>query len=447
LSVSQPRRYVIVGSGVAGISAAQTIRANDPQGEITILSDDPAHYYSKPGLAYYLTGEISEDTLSLIQKKDLAALRLQWRSQRATSLNPLEHRIGLAKGEVIPYDRLLIATGSTAALLKALGASARGVYKLDNLEDARAILQHSRKSRSAVVVGGGITALELVEGLRAQGVQVNFFLRGERYWNQVLDEAESAIVLTRLQAEGVRLHYRAELQEILVNKDKVVGVTTQDGRQVKCDLVAYAIGVQPRRELAQSSGLHVDRGILADEYLRTSDPDIYAAGDVAQVWDPFSQKSALDTLWGTARQQGQVAGRNMAGLTTCYQKNVPFNVTRLAGLTTTIVGMVGNGSGALPEGIDHGDSETWSQTPESIVLHSLHGADRLRMLVGAERLLGAIIMGDQALSYPLQELIQHRADIRPIRHLLKDGVHLEEVVAAYWKKWSSENLPLISSQS
>ncbi len=341
-------------------------------------------------------------------------------------------------GECLPFDRLLIATGSVAAGLRVPGSALKGVLKLDNLFDAQTILQHCRRARTAVVVGGGITALELVEGLLARGLRVHYLLRGDHYWNNVLDETESRIVEKRLADKGVIIHYRTEIAEIEGHKGRVCAICTKAGQQILCDLVAYAIGVQPRKELAQAAGLQVERGILVNEYLQTSQPDIYAAGDVAQVFNPLTGQRLLDALWGTARQQGQAAGMNMSGALARYQKSVPFNVTRLAGLTTTIIGSVGQNSSASPTSISRGESETWQQMPVHVRAETDEECNRLRLLIGEKHLLGAVIMGDQVLSLPLQTIISQQLDITPIRHVLIRTNHLKETVLAFWENWRAE---------
>jgi NADPH-dependent 2,4-dienoyl-CoA reductase/sulfur reductase-like enzyme len=203
---------------------------------------------------------------------------------------------------------------------------------------------------------------------------------------------------------------------------------------LKCDLVAYAIGIRPRLELAKQAGLAVDRGILVNEYLQTNDPDIFAAGDVAQAYDPLSGRSILDSLWGPARQQGYVAGLNMAGRKTPYLKPPPFNVTRLAGLTTTIIGTVGRGRDDDLVGIARGDSETWRHLPEAIVAQTGFEVNRLRLLIGEKHLLGAIVMGDQNLSFSLQKIISDKVDITPIRErLLAPSVRIADVIAEFWE--------------
>jgi NAD(P)H-nitrite reductase large subunit len=355
---------------------------------------------------------------------------------RATAIDTAEHQVALENGARLPYDRLLIATGATAARSKVPGIHAVGVVKLDNIQDARQILKLARKARTAVVVGGGITALELVEGLIANKVKVHYFLRGDRYWSNVLDDTESRIVEHRLKDEGVKIHFNTELAEVQEKNGRVAGVLTKSGDKIPCEIVAIAIGVLARKELGEASGLKIDRGILVDEHLQSSEPDVYAAGDVAQVFDPFSGKSVLDSLWGPAREQGAAAGLNMVGTTTTYSKLVPFNVTRLANLTTTIIGTVGGGNDDDLLGIARGDSETWRQLPDAIAAQANFQVNRLRILVGKNTLVGAIVMGDQTLSRPLQHMIARRADVVPLRdRLLQVGAPLADLIADFWARW------------
>jgi NAD(P)H-nitrite reductase large subunit len=289
------------------------------------------------------------------------------------------------------------------------------------------------------VVGGGITALELVEGLLSRGVKVHYLLRGDRYWSNVLDKQESSIIEHRLHKEGVNIHHHAEAVELLEKHGRVQSVRLLDGRILRCDILAYAIGIRPRVRLAREAGLAIDRGILANEYLQTNNPDIYVAGDVAQVYDPLSKRSIIDSLWGPAREQGYTAGLNMAGQKKAYVKVVPFNVTRLAGLTTTIIGTVGRGHDEDLIGIARGDSETWRALPDAIVAQTGFEVNRLRLLVGENTLLGAIIMGDQKLSFPLEKIISSHADITPIREkLLESNAPIADIIADYWTAWRTE---------
>jgi NAD(P)H-nitrite reductase large subunit len=431
-------RHLILGTGVAGIAAAEAIRSLDQSAEIILVGDDPFGYYSRPGLAYYLTGEVVEKQLFPFTTGDFQQLNVRYVKGRATRIFRDERQIEVDGKSRLGYDRLLIAVGAQALRLAVPGADLEGVVKLDHLADARHIQQLARRTRRAVVVGGGITALELVEGLVSQRVKVTYLLRGDRYWNNVLDEHESRIVEKRLKEEGVELVYHAELTEALGKRGRVDGIRLLDGRTIKCNLLAYAIGIQPRTDLAKEAGLAVDKGILVNEYLQTNDPDVFAAGDVAQAYDPLTGRSIIDSLWGPAREQGRVAGLNMAGWKTVYLKSPPFNVTRLAGLTTTIIGAVGRG-GRDDDlvGIARGDSETFRSLPDAISAQSGFDVNHLRLLIGEKALIGALVMGDQTLSMPLQKLVAGKADISSIREkLLARDARIADVVIEFWKEWS-----------
>jgi NAD(P)H-nitrite reductase large subunit len=426
-------KYAIIGSGVAGIAGIESIRSIDRIGEMILIGDDPYGFYSRPGLAYYLTGELHDQALFPRTEDDFRKLNFVYVKGKVIKIMRADHTLELGDQSTVQYDRLLIAVGAQAMPLEVPGADLEGVLKLDHMSDAKLILKHARRGKIAVVTGGGITALELVEGLRARGMKVHYLLRGDRYWSNVLDEHESRIIEHRLQEEGVTLHYQAEIGEVTSMNGKVNGIRLRNGQLLKCNLVAYAIGIRPRLELAKQAGLHIDRGILVNEYLQTNDPDIFAAGDVAQVYDPMSGRSVLDSLWNPARQQGHVAGLNLAGKTTAYLKAPPFNVTRLAGLTTTIIGTVGRGRDDDLVSIARGDSETWRQLPECIVAQTGFNVNRLRLMVGEKILLGAIVMGDQRLSFPLEKIISNKVDISSIREkLLTSNARIGDVIAEFW---------------
>jgi len=434
------RRYVMIGSGVASIAAIEAIRSIDNNSEILLIGDEAHGFYSRPGLAFYLTGELSERQLFPMGEAEFRNLHVRRIHARVVRLHPEQHLIRFQDGSTLPYDRALIAVGAEAQKVKVPGVDLGGVVKLDNLDDARHILNLARKARSAVVVGGGITALELVEGLMQHGLKTQYFLRGDRYWSNVLDETESHIVEERLKEEGAKIHYHTELKEILGKSGRVAAVRTMDGRTIPCDLVAIAIGIRARTELARASGIQYDRGVIVNQTLETSASNVFAAGDVAQVFDPLTGNSLMNTLWTPARDQGYIAGLNMAGITTAYFQRAPFNVTRLANLTTTIIGTVGRGEDQDVVGIVRGDSETWRQLPDAIAAQADFDVNRLRILVGQNTLLGGILIGDQTLSRALQHMIAEQADITPIRQqLLQPAAPLADILADFWTLWRSEH--------
>lgn len=429
-------RHLIIGTGVAGVSAAFAIRSVDPVAEIVLIGNEPDKFYSRPGLAYMLTKEIPEKMLFSIQAREFAAQRLSLVNGVVERVDPQGRSIFLRGGQRLDYDRLLFATGATAVMPDLPDIDLKGVVKLDNISDARRIIKLARAGKPAVVVGGGITALELVEGLARRGMNVHYLLRKDRYWGNVLDESESRIIESRLRHEGVTLHFHSDVEALLAKRGAVSGVRLVGGQVLPARLVAFAIGIRPRLSLARSARLEIDRGILVDEFLRTSAPDVYAAGDAAQAYDPNSGRHVLDSLWNPAREQGHTAGLNMAGQPTAYVRKTAFNVTRLAGLTTTIIGTVGGGRDDDLVGIARGDSEVWRDLPHAIACQTHVDVNRVRLMVGERTLVGAIVMGDQTLSQPLQELITEQVDITRVRTALvgANGT-LSGVLVDFWKDW------------
>ena len=430
--------YVIIGSGTAGIAAVEAIRSQDQYSGITLISNEREGFYSRPGLAYYLNGELTETNLFPFSKHYFNELHCRRLHAEVSAIVPSQNMIQLQGGAQIPYKRLLIATGASAARMDIPGIDLHGVVKLDNISDARQIRKLARRGKRAVVIGGGITALEIVEGLVANKVKTHYFLRGDRYWSNVLDDTESRIVEHRLKEEGVNIHYQTSLERIYEKRGRITGVRTKTGQDIKCDLLAYAIGIRPRVELAKACGLEIDRGILVNQHQQTNQPAIYAAGDVAQVYDPTTGSYAIDSLWGPAREQGWIAGLNMAGANQAYIRGIPFNVTRLANLTTTIIGTVGKGKDDDLHGIARGDSEVWRQLPDAIAVQSGFDVNHIRLILGDNSLLGSIIMGDQTLSQPLRELINHNVPITSIREkLLEPKAPLCDLIIDHWSGWKN----------
>jgi NAD(P)H-nitrite reductase large subunit len=428
------KRYVIIGMGAAGFAAAQTIRAHDPGGEIVLISPENAGYYSRPALAYYLSKEINEGSLYPLTKAEFKELGIITLKDLVVRIDPELKSVFLKSQKKIAYDRLLMAPGAEAVQPTMEGIDLEGVYYLDSHAQTKELVKRAKRGRTAVVAGGGITALEIVEGLSARKMKVHFFLRGDLYWNRVLDPVESEIILRRLEEDGVIIHKNTEVVSLSAERSKLSRAHTNQGDSLEIDLAAFAIGVKPRVSLAAASGVEIQRGIKVNPFMETNLESIYAAGDAAEVYDPQSGTWVVDSLWHIARQQGITAGRNMAGARESYQRRIPINVTRLAGLTTTIIGMVGNQAPEDECSIVRGESESWQLMPDAVICQNNFDVNRLRLMVGQDRILGAVLIGDQSLSQTIEELVTRQVNIEPIRSLLlKSDVNLAKVLVEFWQ--------------
>ncbi len=240
------QRYAIIGSGVAAIAAAQAIREKDTLSELQLISDERAGYYSRPGLAYLLSDEIPEAQLYPLNDKDFQHLKVKRIYGRVARIDPAKHLIIFQDQTNVTFTRLLLATGAQASRLTLPGSDLQGIITLDTIQDARDLLQQTRQARSALVVGGGITALEITEALLARKLKTHYFIRGQRFWSNVLDKSESRLVENRLKERGLQIHFNTEVREILGQRGKLTGVRTQSGNVLNIDLLALAIGVLPR---------------------------------------------------------------------------------------------------------------------------------------------------------------------------------------------------------
>lgn len=439
-----PAKYIIVGNGAAGLSAAETIRAVDAQADITILSDEPHPYYSRPSLAYYLAKDIPQAQVFARPADHYEELNIKLVPQRATSISARDHRITLADGRQMSYDALLLATGSRAIPAPFANGRLQGVVYLDSLDTTNEIVRLSRRAKVAVVVGGGVTALELVEGLHQRGLHVHYLMRRERFWSRLLTPAESQIIENRLEEMGVDIH-RQETVEAAVGSRKVEGVRLASGKELGCQIIGVAVGVRPNIALARDAGLRCDRGVLVDEYLRSSDPDIYAAGDIAQIYDRWSGRPLCDSLWSSAILSGRAAGANMAGAQQPYEKPVPFNVARLCGIMVTIVGQVSaqtRDTDTTIEELGRGSSQVWNVLPFSniISISRQRPQEARRLILRNNILVGAILIGDQRLSTPVRELIQAGADLSPILPQLQDPERsVTETLLTFWQQWKESS--------
>jgi NAD(P)H-nitrite reductase large subunit len=379
-----------------------------------------------------LLGLIPDKQVFSRPDRQYAEARIHRVTGKVASIEPAPHRLITEDGKALRYDRLLLSVGAAATMPDLPGIDLEGVVTLDSYEGTREIIKLAGKAKRAVVVGGGITALELAEGLLARGVETHYLMRGERYWANVLDPSESRLVEGHLTAEGMRLHKQTEIAEILGRKGKVAGVRTTDGREIACEMVGVAVGVAPRTALATAIGLRTGRGIFTTETLETDLPDVFAAGDCAEVLDPESGKRQVDALWSIAQEQGRAAGANMAGDHTVYHRPAPFNVTRIGGITTTVIGAVG--TGARDDdliSLSRGDTFVFREHLHDFATVATEGTSRLRLVIGANRIAGAVVMGDQTLSRRLQHIVRAPVDISNVRERLLDGSNdLRSVLAS-----------------
>ncbi len=403
-------RIVIVGAGAAGLKAAQTLRDEGYRGSLTLVGDDPERPYQRPPLSKgYLMGDEERDSVFFESPDWFAEHDVELRTGTSVAaLEPESGEVVLSDGGRLAYDRLLLATGSRARVPQMDGASLPGALTLRTLDDADALQSLLPTAERLVIVGGGWIGLEVAAAARAAGVEVTVLESAELPLLGVLGPRVAQIFADLHRKHGVDLRCGVQVRSILGSADGVSSVELADGTVIGADLVVLAVGAVPNTRLAEAAGLDVDGGIVADETLRTSDPRIWAAGDVAAAWHPVLQQRLRVEHIENALAQGPAAARAMLGSRTPYD-TLPLFYTDQYELGMEYIGHVPPGSDV--DVVLRGDVDGlefmafWLS--EGVVLAGMHvnlwdATDEIRDLVTSRRVVDTTRLADAAV--PLSQV-------------------------------------------
>ncbi len=335
-----PKRHVIIGGGPAGMFAIETIRDLAPQDEITLVSDEPA--YSRMVLPYFMAGEIPEEHVFTGKDRYFESLRVKTLWKRVGAIDPKAKRLTLADGSAIPFDTLLIATGSSPLKVDIPGATGPGVSNLWTLEDARGILSRIKGRKAPVVfIGAGFIGFIVLNALAKVGCELSVVELEAQILPRMLDRRSAGLAAAWLEKKGITCYVGVRAIEIGDQAGQKV-VRLSDGRSLTADLVVIAVGVRPNVDLLKGSGIRTNYGILVDDHLRTNSPDIYAAGDVAEGTDLSTGKPAVHAIQPTAAEHGRAVGANMAGRSVQYPGSLSMNILDIVGLQAASFGLWGS---------------------------------------------------------------------------------------------------------
>ena len=383
-------RYVIVGGGIAGTSAAEAIRRRDPEGSILILSDEPYPLWSKIRLPELFSGSVDAEGLVIrkmrwYERRDIDLLI----NVEVTGIDPEARVVRTARGGEMPYDRLLLATGGLAYVPPIPGSDGENVHTVRKLGQTLRVYERLEGLDTIVIIGGGTLGLELARNLLDTVGEVHVVESHARLLPKLTDPSASEMLQLRLERMGINVHHECETSKI-VGDGRATEVVMEDGRGLGCDAVIVATGMRANKALGEALGMETERGIVVDDHMRTSVPHVYAAGDACE------HRRVKYGTWRAAEMQGAHAGANMAGEDLVYDGTVPSKYVRVAGADVFSAGYLD------PDGeLDSVLHVEW----EEMVYR--------RLVLDDRGIVGAVMVGDVGDAQRVLRAIEEGIDVRP----------------------------------
>ncbi|MBI4838889.1 MAG: NAD(P)/FAD-dependent oxidoreductase [Nitrospirae bacterium] len=387
--------YIIIGSGVAGITAAANIRKIDRNGSITVITDEAYPFYSRIRLIDFLAGGAGEKTLML--KKDEWYIKNRIKlilNSQAADIDNQKKEVLTASGGRLKYDRLLIATGGSSFLPPVPGSDNKGVFTLRTLKDAVSIKDYAKNAKHTLLIGGGVLGLEAGNALRKTGNSITVVESSSRLLPRQLDSEGAEIFRAQMEKMGFTFYLGAKSKEIL-GENKAEVLMLEDGRRIECGMIIISAGIRPNAALAQKLGLKIEKGLIVNDRLQTESSDIYAAGDLIQ------HRGVFYGIWPAAEKQGETAGINMAGGDAVYTGTVMSNTLKIAGIDLVSAGDI--------DADCQGESVTAKDSKNFIYK---------KLVLKDNRIIGAILYGDVRDRAKILKAITDKADISGIRTAL-----------------------------
>ena len=335
-------QVVIIGNGITGVTAAVTIRKIDPAATITLVSSESDHFFSRTALMYIYMGHMQYRHIKPFEDWYWPEQKINMVRARVNTVDFIAKKVIFQNNtDNLTYDKLLIATGSLPRKLGIPGEDLQGVQGFYNLEDLENLEKHSRNISRAIIAGGGLIGIELAEMFYTRCIPVTFLVREENYWGNILPAEEARLIEKHIRAHGLDLRLNTTLKAIKGDETgKVKAVVTNTGEYIDCSLVGVAVGVTPNVGFLKDAGLTVNLGVVVNSLLETNIPDVYAAGDCAELNRGPENKSLLEQLWYTGRMQGETVAYTICGRPTEYGRGIWFNSAKFFDIEYQTYGQV-----------------------------------------------------------------------------------------------------------
>jgi nitrite reductase (NADH) large subunit len=383
------KRVVVIGNGIAGVTAADYVRRQHPDCEIHLVGREKHHLYNRMAITRLIYGRSAMSGLYLQPDAWYDERKITcWLNTQVTQVECGDRNVTLATGEKLPYDRLILTSGSASLVPPIEGFGMPGTFVLREAEEAmeiRAFVQE-HQCRRAMIGGGGLLGLEAGYALHKLGMAVSVLERGEWLLRRQLDARGSAFLRQYLETMGMDIIVQAETAAPL-GDGRVSQVLLKDGRTLPCDLLLVAVGIKPNVDLARAAGLQVNRGVIVDAAMRTSTPDVFAAGDVCEF------EKQVPGLWPVAVEQARVAAVNAMGGQEVYRETVPVTTLKVVGIDITSIGRF----------------EPRSEDEIVIALFSEHRYRKL--VIAGGKIVGAILLGYPLYAPAVSAAIKNEVDV------------------------------------
>ncbi|MDW7670377.1 MAG: FAD-dependent oxidoreductase [Bacillota bacterium] len=378
--MNQQVKYVIIGNGIAGLTAAKAIRNIDKRGSLMMITSEDFLTYYRLKLSHLLGSHVDEHKLLLHDEQWYQDQEIDIKLNTIVeSIHPEQHQIKVDDGSTITYEKLLLANGSKPLVPPVAGKYKQGVFAVRTLKDIRYIEKYLSLCETVTIVGGGILGLESAASIMEAGKKVQVIEFFPYLLPRQMDEQLAEQFRQELVERGMEIHVGAEVEEI-IGEVEVEGLRLKGGLEIKTDMVIFSSGIRPSTELAVTAGLKVNKGIVVDKWSQTSHPDIFAAGDVAEF------QGVIFGLWSASTEQGRIAGQNMAGKPIAYHLGIAHTQSTIAGIPLFSVGDV-------------------QQPDEIIEEQSADGRTVFKLYIKAGRLTGGVLYGETSKLVKMKKLI------------------------------------------
>ena len=395
------RRVVVIGAGAAGVNAAIELRKLHPEGEVTLLGDEPYDFYNRMSIGKLVSEATAIDKLYLMPRDWASTRQIRYlRGVSATAIDRERREVITEEGEAIPYDRVLLATGARSYVPEIEGFGLEGVFVLRTIDDAVQVQQYIRQRRCerALIVGGGLLGLEAAHSITELGVYAFVLNRNQWPLSRQLDRAAGTLLGQMMQDLNIAILPWSAPRRIF-GAERVEGVVLSDGRKLGLDLCLLAMGIQPNAELARAAGLTVRRGVVVDARMTTSDPRIFAAGDVAE------HEGRVLGLWPASMEQAHVAVANLLGGDLRYTGVVPPTKLKVPEIDMLSVG----------------ETEARGEGERELRFEDRNPRRYRKLVLGNGKVRGAILVGYPELTEPVSRAVEESMDATPVLASLERG--------------------------